>query len=714
MADGGTRNEFGGSAQNVVMAGTIQGGVHLHCTPKPDSPIPRQLPADTSYFTDREPHIASLDAWLSTSHEQDSPHINLIAGVGGVGKTSLAAHWAHRAREHFPDGDLYLNLRGYHPEQAVSAAEALDRLLRALDVPGDRIPVDLDTRAAMYRSLLHGKRMLILLDNAAATDQVRPLLPGNPTCRTLVTSRDQLSGLSVRDGAKRIELRTFKPDQAIELIEKVTGEDRVRDEAARSDELIRYCGNLPLALRIAAEKLASNPGMHIADLVEELAEERERLDALSIEGDDAATLRAVFSWSYRTLPPDRKHVFRLLSLPAGADITAQGAAVLCGISIPRAKRELNALVAAHLLELDPESQRYRFHDLVRVYAAECALEDESPEDRRNALRRLFTWYAHVALAAAQVFSPGFTSIPVDLPEPFTAPPDFPDRRAALRWCDEERENLVTAVRKAAEIGEHTLAWQLPVTMFGYFIARRALDPWLETYDVGLASARLVEAPAAEAWLLTGSATASRDLRRYDTAEEQFRQAIARWNALGERWAEAWALRDLGGVYHHLGRHQDAIDALERALAMHIEENDAWGEATAAGMLAAPYQSVGRHDEALRLLARAMEIRRAQNDQRNIGRTLNEYGSVFNDLGRTDEALAVLEEGLEIHTEIDNWHGQATAHDHLGTTFARLNRPGEAAEHWQSAADLYEQLGDPLAGDLRRRLQDLDDTASGSA
>ena len=703
---GETHNDFSGTAQNVVQAGTISGGVHVHHHPAALSTlIPRQLPADTAHFTDREEHLGALDDWLEAAHGQVAP-VNLIAGVGGVGKTSLAAHWAHRVRERFPDGDLYLNLHGYHAERSVSADEALDRLLRAFDIPGDRIPADRDARAALYRSLLHGRRMLVVLDNAAHIDQIRPLLPGSPTCWTLVTSRDQLGGLVVRDGAGRISLPELTAGRAAELVARVAGAERVRAEPAAVDELVRYCGNLPLALCIAAEKLASDPGLPVAELVEELAEERERLDVLSVDGDDSATVRAVFSWSYRSLRPDLARMFRLLSLPSGPDISAPAAAVLCETTATAARRALTALVDAHLLDWDPRTRRYRFHDLLRVYAAECAEADEPEPERRRALRRLFGWYAHTAQAAARVFAPGFTSIPVSLPEPWTAPPAFADRLAALHWCDAELDNLVAAVDKAQELGEHRLAWQLPVTLFGYFIARRTLEPWVQTHAAGLRAARLDGARAAEVWLLTSSAIAARDLHRHESAIEDFEAAIAGWREIGERWGEAWALRDLGGVYHHLGRDREATATLERARAMHIEEQDAWGEATASSMLAAAYQHEGRLEEALACLGRALEIRRAQNDRRNVGRVLNEYGSVYDALGRTDEAVRVLTDALEIHAELDNWHGEATAREQLGATFARIGQRERAREQWTQAVDLYARLGDPRAEVVLRRLGEL--------
>ena len=707
MAESETHNKFDGTAEFVVQAGSISGGVHhhQHAATAPVVVVPRQLPAAVPHFTDREQQIAVLDSWLSSSADEGA-HVNVIAGVGGVGKTSLAAHWAHQVRdEHFPDGDLFVDLRGYHPEHSVDADEALDRLLRALDVPGDRMPVEPEAKAALFRSRVHGKRMLLVLDNAATVDQVRPLLPGAPTCRTLVTSRSSLPGLIARDGARRIELSTFSLDRAIELVGRIVGDERVRAEAEAAVELVGYCGSLPLALCIAAERLASNPRHGIAELVEELAEERERLDALSVDGDDFTTVRVVFSWSYRTLPADQARMFRLLALPAGPDITAVAAAVLFGTTEPKARRLPDGLAGVHLVD-EYESGRYRQHDLLRVYAAERADLDEPAEERRQALRRLFTWYAHTVADSAQVIAPGFSSITVTLAEPFRAAETFPDRLAALRWCDAELDNLVAAVERAAEVGEHELAWQLPVTMFGYFLARRPFAAWTDTHEIAIASARRVGAREAEVWLLTSSAIAYRYLRHYDEAISRLRTAIEGWAALGVLWAEAWALRDLGGVLRDVDRDEESVAALERALAMHVSVNDVWGESVALSALASLYRKLGRPEDALRCLARSLEIRQAENDQRNVALVLNEYGSLYLATGYMTDAASSFEQALVIHRELDNWHGEAEARQQLGEIHARRGRKTEAAEHWRAAAELYLRIGDPRAQDVRMRLAEL--------
>lgn len=690
-----------GSAHNVVQARDVSGGVHIRYAVGQELPTPRQLPADVVHFVDREMHIARLDAWLDSPHEGVST-VEVIAGIGGVGKTTLAAHWAHRVRGRFPDGDLYLDLRGFHRERSMTAGEALDRLLRAFDIPAERIPVSADAQAGMYRSLLYGRHMLILLDNAATVDQVRPLLPGTSTCRVLVTSRSQLAGLTAREGAGRMPLDVLPPERAVELLRRIVGANLVDSDPVAAAEVARYCGYLPLPLRIVAERLISSPYLSMAGLAQELAQSRERLDVLADDDDQFSTVRAVFSWSYRALDADTARMFRLLGLPNGSDIGVEAAAALAGVSIGIARRLLHKLVGTHLLD-EYRPQRYRFHDLLRVYAAECAVSDESVEGRRTALRRLIAWYGRSAKAAAGVYAPHFSSIPIDLDTATGELPRFTDRAAALAWCDDERANMVAAVDLSAEQGEHDLAWQLPVALFGYFLVRRTVRDFVATHRTGIASARSLGNRLAEAWLLTSVVIPYGDLRQYDVVVDHLRTAVDAWRETGVRWGEAWALRDLGATYSKLGRPDEAMPTLERALAMHIEEGDAFGEATALAALAIAKHDLGEFDAALRHLDRSMAIRREQGDRRNIGRVLNEYGLVYGSMGRTDAAVEHLEQALAVHVELDFWYGEAVAHERLGDVLDQIGRPEPAREHWQAAVLLYEKLGDPSAEDIRARM-----------
>lgn len=694
-----TRNEFAGTARNVVQAENIYGGVHIQQASPDWLVVPRQLPPDTAHFTDRDAHLASLHGWLDAAQEQ-AASAAVITGSGGVGKTSLATHWAHQVRERFTDGDIYLDLRGYHSEHALSSEDAVEELLEALNTPGERVPPGMAARVALYRSLLHGRRILLLLDNAASVEQVRPLLPGTSTCRLLVTSRGQLGGLVVRDGAQRMSLDVLEPEDAIGLLERISDSERVQEDPAATAELVRYCGYLPLALRIAAERLVNSPSFSVADLVAELAEARERLDALHSEDEDAE-VRAVFSWSYHALAPDVARMFRLLGLVPGPDISVEAVATLAGISVVKARRQLDKLVGAHLLN-ETGSRRYRFHDLLRVYAAECAEADEPEENRKAALHRLFTWYAYSTNAAAFVITPHFSRIPVDIPEPEGPVPEFPDRLTALHWCDAEQDSAVAAVSQAAASGADTRAWQLTVALFAYFLVRKPYKDWVDTHEVGLSAARRDGARLTEAWLYTSISIAHRGLSQHDTALEYLDQALAGWREFGHRWAEAWALRDAGSAYYSLGRNEQAVTTIEQALAIHLAEGDSWGEATALNWLARAHHGLGQLDVALDEMNRALAIRQSQGDQPNVANALNDLCTLRMDLEQFDLAIQVAEQALDISQNVEHWHGEVTAHDRLGTLLDRVGRTESADEHWNAAVELYDKLGDPRADEIRAR------------
>lgn len=665
-------------------------------------PVPRQLPPDVAHFTDREPYLDRLHAWLDLPGEQ-APPAEIIAGIGGVGKTSLAAHWAHQVRERFPDGDLFLDLRGYHAERSVSAEEALDQMLRAFDIAPERIPVGVDAMAALYRSLLYGRQILIVLDNASAPEQVRPLLPGCTTCRVLVTSRSRLAGLTARNGAHRMSLDVLQPERALELLKQIAGEERARDEPAEMAELARYCAYLPLALRIAAERLVASSYLSVADLVGELAEVRDRLDVLAAEDDEITAVRVVFSWSYRALSPDAARMYRLLGLPTGLDISAAAAAALAGVPETKARRLLGELTSAHMLE-ENGPKRFRLHDLLRVHAAECAEQDEP--DRNSAVSRLITWYVHSVVSAAKVIDPHFSTIPMNLADPVNEPARFPDRPTALEWCDGERANLVAAVSQAAEIEDHALACQLPVALFGYLLARRPLKDWVTTHAVGVASARRSGARSAEAWLLTSKAIAHRELRQYDAALADLEEAVPAWDEAGPDWGEKWARRDIGIMYHTVGRDTEAVEMLGQVIDMHRADGDAWAESTALSWLAKAHHALGQYAEALEEAHAALDIRRQENDQRNIGSALSELSLIHLSAGDTEQAIDYAEQALVILEAVDFRPGQARTHERLGDALTSAGRTADAQAHWIAAVELYESVGDPRAADVQARLTSI--------
>lgn len=393
----GEGNRYAGTAQKVVQAGTVFGGIRIDTSKVPLLPAPNQLPATVAHFTGREADLHELQRLLpdDDAHEPATLLISAIAGMAGVGKTTLANYWAHRIRDRYPNGSLYVNLQGYSNEKVADPGPVLGSFLRALNVPDTEIPADVASRAALFRSLLTERRVLVLLDNAATPEQIRPLLPGSPNSLVIVTSRSRLSGLIARNGARPIFLGLLSDAEAMRLLRRIAGDDRIDSESAAATALAGYCAHLPLALCIAAARVVTNPHKTIEELVAELGAERNRLDFFNTEDEETA-VRAVFSWSYRSLPPDAAKMFRLLSLYPVPVIDIPGTAALAGISKKSARDLLDLLFDVHLLESQPGSA-YRFHDLVLAYASECLEVDEPPNSRTEALQRINGWHEYLRL-----------------------------------------------------------------------------------------------------------------------------------------------------------------------------------------------------------------------------------------------------------------------------------------------------------------------------
>lgn len=417
-------------------------------------PVPRQLPAAINHFTGRTSELATLDTLLSTGSQ---PTATVVAGMGGVGKTALAVQWGHRVRHRFPDGDLYVNLRGFHPSGVpMPPGEALWLLLSALGVPGGSIPPSIDERAGLYRTMLASRRMLLVLDNASDVEQLRPLLPGAPGCVVLVTSRNRLAGLVARDGAYRIMLDVLAPDEAELLLHKTIGPARTAAEPRATTELAECCDRHPLALRVAAERVSTAGG--IAVIAAELADRGRRLSVLAAPDDEESTVRAVFGWSYDRLSPPAARLFRLLGLPDSPDIPLSAAAAFTGTTSQMLAGPVAELVAAHLLT--ETTGRYGCHDLLRLYAAEQVHTLESDTERRAAVRGLAGWYLHSAYAAWAVLSPNQPLMrpgPVRLTEP---PMTFDSPGTALTWLETERVNLVAVTRLCETYRLHRIGCQL--------------------------------------------------------------------------------------------------------------------------------------------------------------------------------------------------------------------------------------------------------------
>ncbi|WP_256726653.1 BTAD domain-containing putative transcriptional regulator, partial [Streptomyces acidiscabies] len=429
-----------------------------------DRPVPAQLPGPTPGFTGRADQLRQLDALLPApgdgSHQPQGMVLAAITGTGGVGKTALAVHWAHRARDHFPDGELFVDLRGHSAQAPVRPVEALARFLLALGVAAERIPGTPEAAADLYRTLSAERRMLVVLDNAVDPEQVRPLLPGGPGCVALVTSRDRLAGLAARDGARRIGVDMLTPEESRLLLRRTVGESRVDADLQAAADLADACGHLPLALRISAANIDHTPWRTLRDQADELRE-GDRLTALSVIGDRSTAVRTAFSLSYHALDAPVRRMFRLLALLPGPETGLQAAAVAMGTTTEDAARLVERLTAAHLLR-EHRPGRYRCHDLVALYAAERLRLEETDASRRAASDALYDWLLAAVDRCALLLYPGMRQrLPgvEDASRSAAAPPEITDAAAAQRWLDAELPNLAAAVHQAAAEG-HQAAWLL--------------------------------------------------------------------------------------------------------------------------------------------------------------------------------------------------------------------------------------------------------------
>ncbi|MFE0019751.1 CHAT domain-containing protein [Amycolatopsis sp. NPDC059021] len=444
----GVRNELGDVLGGCVQAGTITGGVHLQVNGHgAKTPVPHELPPDVSGFTGRDDQLGELDRLLARSADSTAVVISAVSGTAGVGKTALAVHWAHRARDRFPDGHLYADLRGYDSGRPIPPAEALEGFLRSLGLDDRDMPRGLDGRATLFRSLVADRRLLIVLDNARSAEQVTPLLPGTSSCFVVITSRDTLPGLLITHSAVRITVDLLPEHEAVALLRSQLAR-RVDAEPHAAAELAGRCAQLPLALRIAAELAISRPTAKLAELCDELADERRRLELFSASGNPRTAVPAVFSWSYRHLSPPEARAFRLLSLaPTARGLDVHGLAALTGSGLPEARNVLAMLLRTHLAR-ETAGGRFHMHDLLRAYAAGLAAETDTGRERREALERLHHYYVHVTCQALDLIAPQHGTNRPPLPAASTPTPALRDHEHAISWLTSERLNIVTTTERA--------------------------------------------------------------------------------------------------------------------------------------------------------------------------------------------------------------------------------------------------------------------------
>ncbi|WP_176984744.1 BTAD domain-containing putative transcriptional regulator [Asanoa ishikariensis] len=647
---------------------------------RPARRIPAQLPAATSPFVGRTPQLAALDQLLTT----DS--VAVVAGTAGAGKTALAVHWAHLVAEKFPDGQLYLNLRGYDPDTPLDPADALARLLTGLGVPGADLALTVDERAAQLRTELAGRRVLMLLDNAGTAEQVRPLLPGTAGCAVVVTSRDDLAGLVATQGARRVDLDLLREDESVVLLRRLLG-TRAQASLDAVVALARQCAHLPLALRVAAELAAARSQTPLADLVAELADHHQRLRSLDAGGDPRAAVATVFSWSMRNLSADDARTFRLLGLHPGADLDPYAAAALADTTPRQAGRTLAALGRAHLTQAN-DAGRHGMHDLLRAYAIQLCGERE----RASAYGRLLDFYLATAAAAMDVLHPAEAHRRPRVPESPTPMPDLSAAASALAWLDAERPTLVAVVAYAAAHGRGSHAIRLATVLFRYLEASHYTDA-LIIYRHALAAARLDGDRAAQAHALHGLGCFHFKCGQFDLAADYLRTARRHFRHVGDRGGEARALNNLGSVEQRRGRYGPAADLHRRALNRYLDVGDQLGQVRALINLGRDEYQLGRLDASAGHVQRALTLCRTIGDAPGDGDALERLGRVEHRRGHHSRAAELYLRSLRQYQRNGDRSGEASAMASLGVVYPELGRHTEAADLLRQAETMFRELGD---------------------
>jgi hypothetical protein len=677
----------------------VTGRPHSKDSPRPEvnenhdrRSVPRQLPAALRHFTGRYAEQAELDLVLDRAPVAGAALITVISGTAGIGKSTLAVYWAHRIADHFPDGQLYVNLRGFAASGAVmDPSEAVRRFLDALHVPRERIPADPDGQAALYRSNLAGRRMLLVLDNARDSAQVRPLLPATPGCLVLVTSRGQLTGLIATNGAHPVPLNLLTGEEARLLLSRRLGADRVAAEPPAVAEIITRCARLPLALSLVAARAAARPAAALRLLADELSDTQQRWQTLTAD-DPTCDARTVFSWSYHALTPAAARLFRLLGLHPGQDIDALAAASLAGLTADVARPLLAELIQANLLA-EHVPGRYTFHDLLHAYASHLSHTIDSQQQRRAATSRVLDHYLHNGHTAALQL--GTPNSPL-MPEP-TQPEVTPDRHTgheqAMRWFTSEYRTMLSAIGHIGAAGYDAHVWQLTWTLSTFLDRQGHWHDMAAAAHAAVAAADRLADPAVQAWARRVLARTYTRLDLFDDADSQLRDALVlyhqsadlggqadthhllailswRWKrlpraldharqclglsrAIGDRSREATAMNGVGWFQALLGDHKSAVDTCTQALALQEEIGDLHGQATTSDSLGYAHHHLGHHGLAIACYLKAITLARYLGDRYQEADTLRNLGDTYLATGNTQAARDTWQQALAILGELDH-------------------------------------------------------------
>jgi DNA-binding SARP family transcriptional activator/tetratricopeptide (TPR) repeat protein len=696
-----TDPELGGPPEAPQAAPATAGTAPPPREAPPEALPPAQVPPEAAGFAGRATELVWLHGMLPSNDgdcpegRDGEPAVAIVAGTAGVGKTTLAIRFARQVASHFPDGQLYVNLRGFDPSGAPADPEtALRGFFEALGVPARRVPASLEQQTALFRSLLDGKRMLLLLDNARSTEQVRPLLPGSPGCMVLITSRSQLTGLVAAEGARPLPLDLLSPAEAMEFLTRRMGADRIAAEPAAAAELIDQSARLPLALSVTCARAVTRPGVALADLAGELRDARGRLDAL--ETDDVTTdLRAVFSWSYHRLSPQAARMFRLLGLHPGPDISTAAAVSLAGTTLTAARAALAELIGASLL-VEDRAGRFGCHELLRAYAGERAAEDETPDQREKARIRLLDHYVRTARAGSARLYPGRSQLQPSPEKPHVTPEEFTTYEAVLEWFAAENRVLRAVHAMAFESGHDDFCWTLAWYWSPILLRSGQMPAVAALQRTSLACALRLRDPVALAHVHYELGHVSERLGDFEEGHAHLAQALSLFVMLGDEVNIAQTRHGLSALLNREGRYAEALEHAKEGLRLRrsfaTPAMVAYSE-NAVGWLCA---HLGQYAEALRHCEHALDLHRESGSRTGAADTLDSIAFVYEQLGDTGQALAHYGQALDIYRSIGDPEGESRGLIMLGDVQFAAGQRSAAERSWRQAAEVLARIGGDTA------------------
>ena len=673
--------------------------------------VPRQLPAAARGFCGRFWELGALTALADEADSvQETAPVVVIAGTGGIGKTALAVHWAHKSAGSFPDGQLYINLRGFGPaEQPLAPGHALRGFLDAFGVPPNRVPPSTQAQAALYRSLAAGRRLLVILDNARDADQVRPLLPGSPGCLTVITSRLDLAGLVAIEGAQLLRLDLPTPAEARDLLAARLGAARIGGEPQAVADIVERCARLPLALAVVAARAATRPGHPLASIAQDLCDAPDRLGALTV-GDASSDVRTVFSWSYRRLSAPAARLFRMLGTHPGPDVGVPVCVGLMGGEHATAKAALDELTSLHLLD-QPAAGRYAMHDLLREFAAELARTVDGEAYTLRAQRLIFDHYLHSAYRADRLIQPARPPIELTPADPDANAVDFLGPAEVTVWYETECEILLAAAAQATALGLDLHAWQLPWAMTTYLDRSGRWHDLTEAMVGSLAALRRLGDRSGEIRTRIDLGQVLRKVEEPDRAQAQFQAALELSVELADLAGQARAYLSLARLIGSRGGHEEALRHSLHAAELYREYGDPVGGAVGLGEAAWHTASLGRHNETVALCTEALPLLAGSGARVLEADTWDTLGFAYHHLGDIGQALRWYRRAQATFTELGERYSLARTLMRLGDVHLTNGVSDTAREHWAESLEILTILGHSSASEVRERLHTVDGAGS---